>query len=252
LTSANNLALSYLAQGKFTQAQPLILSALDIKRRVLGQEHPNTLTGMYTLALLYLYEGRYSVAESLFIELLEKQQRVLGHEHPNTLTTINDLARLYQSTGRYAEAEPLYVKVLELRRRMMRPQDPDTLASLAALGGLRIQQQRYADAEQLLSEAVTGYQETTSDSWSRYNSQSMLGASLAGQKKYAEAELPLLSGYQGMLQREATIPAFDRPEVERAGQWILQLYQEWRKPEQAAEWRDKLQSAKIFGAATKQ
>ncbi len=176
---------------------------------------------------------------------------MLGQEHPNTLTTINDLARLYQSTGRYAEADPLYVKVLEVRRRMMRAQDPDTLASLASLGGLRIQQQRYADAEPLLSEAVTGYQETTSDSWAPYNSQSLLGASMAGQKKYAEAEPLLLSGYQGMLQREATIPASERLQLERAGQWIVQLYQEWGKPEQAAEWRDKLQGAKIFAAATK-
>ena len=34
-----------------------------------------------------------------------------------------------------------------------------------------------------------------------------MGATLLGQKKYAEAEPLLLAGYEGMKQREAKIPA---------------------------------------------
>jgi len=34
----------------------------------------------------------------------------------------------------------------------------------------------------------------------------MLGAALLGQKKYAEAEPLLIDGYEGMKQREQTIP----------------------------------------------
>jgi hypothetical protein len=97
-------------------------------------------------------------------------------------------------------------------------------------------------AELLLREAVNGYEKAGPDIWRRYNCQSMLGASLADQKKYAEAEALLLSGYQGMLQREATIPASERIELERAGEWIVQLYQDWGKPDKAAEWREKLRT----------
>ena len=54
--------------------------------------------------------------------------------------------------------------------------------------------------------------------------ESLLGASLAGQKKYAEAEPLLLSGYQGMTQRIGTIPAASRFRLEQAGKQIIALY----------------------------
>ena len=86
---------------------------------------------------------------------------------------------------------------------------------------------------------LNGY-ERLWNTWGRYNCESMLGASLAGQKKYAEAEGLLLSGYAGMVQRKATIPAPSRFKLEQAGKWIVQLYQDWGKPDKAAEWRQKL------------
>jgi hypothetical protein len=89
------------------------------------------------------------------------------------------------------------------------------------------------------------------NAWQRFRAESLLGASLAGQKKYAEAEALLLSGYQGILAREATIPAFLRIELDRAGQWIVQLYQDWGKPEQAAEWKEKLDAAKFPAASVR-
>jgi eukaryotic-like serine/threonine-protein kinase len=68
----------------------------------------------------------------------------------------------------------------------------------------------------------------------------LLGASLAGQKKYAEAEPLLVSGYEGMRQRADTVPVYNRSQLEQAGKWIVQLYQDWGQPEKAAEWRAKL------------
>jgi len=71
---------------------------------------------------------------------------------------------------------------------------------------------------------------------------------LAGQKKYVEAERLLLSGYEGVLQRAAKISAYDRVELERGGQWIVQLYRDWGRPEQVSQWNQKLQAAKISTA----
>jgi hypothetical protein len=45
------------------------------------------------------------------------------------------------------------------------------------------------------------------DDWQRFRAESLLGASLAGQKKYAEAEPLLLEGYRGMLTRREQIGA---------------------------------------------
>ena len=85
----------------------------------------------------------------------------------------------------------------------------------------------------------------------RYNCDSILGASLVGQKKFAEAEPLLLAGYDGLIQapvdeRSTTSAAYrlttSRFFPQDAGEWILRLYEDWGKPEQAAEWKRKLRA----------
>ena len=67
----------------------------------------------------------------------------------------------------------------------------------------------------------------------------LVGASLAGQKKYAEAEPLLLEGYQGMVARKDRMEVPDWYHPDRAREWLVQLYQAWGKPEKAAEWKKK-------------
>ncbi|MDJ0726919.1 MAG: tetratricopeptide repeat protein [Prochloraceae cyanobacterium] len=43
-TSLNNLANLYESQGRYSDAEPLYLEALAIVERVLGVNHPNTIT----------------------------------------------------------------------------------------------------------------------------------------------------------------------------------------------------------------
>jgi non-specific serine/threonine protein kinase/serine/threonine-protein kinase len=109
---------------------------------------------------------------------------------------------------------------------------------------LYLNQRKDAEAERLLREALASSEEAKIDTWVRYNCQSLLGASLAGQKKYAESEALLLSGYEGMMQRIGTIPAASRFRLEQAGKQIVDLYRKWGKPQKAAEWRAKLQVTK--------
>jgi hypothetical protein len=172
---------------------------------------------------------------------LDIRRRIFGIDHPDTIKSMNSLANLYRSEGKSAEAETLLASVLEARRRVLGPAHPDTTSVMALLGELRLQQKKYADAEELLREARNNSEKTAADSWERYWSQNLLGASLAGQSQYAEAESLMISGYQGMLQREAAIPLEDRLVLSQAGERIVQLYEKWEKPEKAAEWRQRLQ-----------
>ena len=67
-------------------------------------------------------------------------------------------------------------------------------------------QNQLAEAEPLIREALTIREKTQPDAWTTFNTQSLLGGALLGQKKYAEAEPLLLKGYEGLKQRETTIP----------------------------------------------
>jgi hypothetical protein len=112
--------------------------------------------------------------------------------------------------------------------------------SLIALGKVRLQLRRYVEAEASFRDAMGIYEKAASDVWERYNSQSLLGASLAGQKRFAEAEPLILSGYEELVRRQAAIPAGSRNQVDDAGSRIVNLYQDWGKPEKAVDWRAKL------------
>ena len=59
---------------------------------------------------------------------------------------------------------------------------------------------------------------------------------MAGEQKYADAERLLIDGYQGLVDRKATIPSDTGNPLERARERIFQLYQAWGKPERAGEW----------------
>lgn len=125
----------------------------------------------------------------------------------------------------------------------MGEEHPETLITLASLGQVRVLQKHYPEAESDLRRALTTYEKARPDTWERYNCESVLGASMAGQTRFAEAEPLLVAGYEEMMQRQATMTAADRANLRDAGERIVQLYQHWGKPEQAAEWRIKLKAS---------
>jgi eukaryotic-like serine/threonine-protein kinase len=239
LTLMNNLATLYYRKGEYEQAQPLLAGVLDARRRVLGEEHPSTLVSMNNLAMAYKVGGKLADAESLFSKALASRRRVLGEEHPDTLVSMNNLGTLYATEGRHAQGETLLRPLLEIRRRVAGKTHPDTLNTMVWLGRIRLHRAEYAGAESLLRDALTGY-EASRESWERYTCRSLLGASLAGQKKYAQAEPLLISGYEGMAQRIAAIPGDRRADVEEGGKRIVRLYEVWGKPSKAAEWKARL------------
>jgi len=151
-----------------------------------------------------------------------------------------NLAELFGKEGKYTEAQTLFNQALEGRRRVLGPDHSATIDTLGAIGELRLQQRQYSEAERLLREALSG-QNKMGESWTKYKYQALLGRSLAGQGKYGEAEPLLLSGYDGLVGREASIPWDARPNVGQAAASIIQLYRDWGNTDKLAEWQNKVQ-----------
>jgi CHAT domain-containing protein len=93
----NQQAIELYQQGKYAEAIPLLQQALEIRKKVLGLEHPHTATSLNNLAFLYQAQGNYSAAEPLYLQALEIRKKVLGLEHPHTATSLNNLAVSYWS-----------------------------------------------------------------------------------------------------------------------------------------------------------
>ena len=137
VTSLNNLAALYYSQGRYTEAEPLYIKALELTRRLLGDEHPSVATSLNNLAQLYYSQGRYAEAEPLYLQALELWRRLLGDEHPDVAKSLNKLAGLYDSQGRYAEAEPLFQQALEICEQRLGVNHPHTVTVRESLASLR-------------------------------------------------------------------------------------------------------------------
>ena len=94
-------------------------------------------------------------------------------------------------------AETHAAQALAGRRHALGPEHPDTMAAAADLALAYLSQGKFAESEPLAREALEFNQKKQPDDRQRFRAESLLGASLAGQKKYAEAEPLLLEGYQG-------------------------------------------------------
>ena len=97
------------------------------RERVLGPDHPDTLTSRNNLAAAYRAAGRAAEAIPLHERTLADRERVLGPDHPDTLTSRNNLALAYRAAGRAAEAIPLHERTLADWERVLGPDHPDTL-----------------------------------------------------------------------------------------------------------------------------
>jgi tetratricopeptide (TPR) repeat protein len=110
------LASTYRNQGRWKEAEELDVQVVETRKRVLGTEHPDTLTSIANLASTYRNQGRWKEAEELFVQVVETRKRVLGTEHPHALISIANLASTYRNQGRWKEAEELEVQVVETTR----------------------------------------------------------------------------------------------------------------------------------------
>jgi hypothetical protein len=98
-------------------------------------------------------------------------------------------------------------------------------------------QHRYSESEAMLRTALADWGNPDADDWRPFYGRNLLGAALADQKQYTEAEPLLLSGYKGLKDRAARIPAYQQSKLRDAGSRIVRLYEDWSKPVQAAQWR---------------
>jgi hypothetical protein len=55
------------------------------RRRVLGKDHPDTLTAASNLAVSLRVAREYQAARELFEDILARRRRVLGDNHPETM-----------------------------------------------------------------------------------------------------------------------------------------------------------------------
>jgi len=234
-------------QNKLAEAEPLFREALEIFRSALPNRHPDIARCLYNLARLLQAQNKLAEAEPLMREALEIERAALPVGHPNIVNGLRSLAGLYVRQGKTSEAVPLLKEMIESRRTALPSESPELAGQLANVSFTLITLEVWDEAEPLLREALTIREKVDSDAWTTFNTRSMLGGALLGQKKFAEAETFLLAGYEGMKERQAAIPPEGSNRLPLALERLVQLYTDWHaaEPDQgydakAAQWQQEL------------
>jgi len=186
---ALTIGRTYGNLGLFTQAEPLVRRAADLRRQELGPGHPATHEALLELAAVLLrrgavdeadatlgrvrtrapraaararllagrvlYErGNLDGAEGAMRAAVDELGRAYGQRAPETLQGKGELAFLLSSRGEYDQADALLGLVVDEQRATLGADHPDVAASLNARAMNQRRAGKYAAAEASYREAL--------------------------------------------------------------------------------------------------
>jgi tetratricopeptide (TPR) repeat protein len=140
--------------GKWSEELAVQKVVLDERRRILGEEHPDTIMAMNNLANTLGDQGQLEEAAEMFKKVVEKMRWILGEEHPYTITAMNNLACIFGDQGQLDEAAKMMEEVLKKRRRILGEEHPDTIKAMSNLTGTLRDQGQLDKAAKMMEEVL--------------------------------------------------------------------------------------------------
>ncbi len=149
-------AAEYLqSRGEATPARPLFERAHNLRRSLLGEDHPDTQDAANRVSFNLWVLGHYEQAGRLGEDTLIRMRRVLGEDHPDTLRCASFLAIYLRGLGQYERARQLGEDTLIRCRRILGEDHPDTLRSAYILAVALWALGQYEQARQLGEDTLT-------------------------------------------------------------------------------------------------
>ncbi|MCG8409231.1 MAG: serine/threonine-protein kinase [Phycisphaerales bacterium] len=242
VVALSNLGTDLAETGDYVEAEALLTEALETGRRAesegrKGKWNEAKVFLINNLAALRAYLGRHEEAEALSRELLEMLRERHGDEHPRTVDAVQNLGIGLLRQQRLSEAEPLLRESLAMRRKLFGPKAAVVGKSLHLLAMLERKQGDYVAAEAYCRQALDIRRAELPDGSPRVaETETLLAACLITLGRFEEAE-PLLLNCYSVLEKARTLSS---PITQAALLQLVELYEAWDKPEEAARWREKL------------
>lgn len=260
-------------EGRFPEAEALILESMDALRKMVGTEdHMWVAYSFCRLGNLYKAKGEMERAQAAYLEYLERLRRLpIKHEAGEALY---NLGVIEYARGNYEEAEKRLNEAEELFSRYLGPSYPQIAQFLYYLSSIHCLQGDYARAEAearraleirrqkygpdhpstIISLGLLGKTlisagrparaapylreamekyRATPNRNKRFQLAGILGECLTLLKRYDEAERLLNESY-AIHQCDCSGKS---PEMVEMCQRLVKLYEAWGKPEQGARYR---------------
>ena len=160
----NNQGMSFLNAGRYSEAEPLLLEALEIRERVHGGAHQDVARSLNNLASLYWEQGLYGQAEELHLRSLAIRESLPAIDSAEVAESLSNLGVLYYDLGRYERAEDYLKRSLSLREASLGPNHDDVAISLINLAEVYAVRERYEEAEPLFERCIAIFEQNNGPS----------------------------------------------------------------------------------------
>jgi len=188
----------YGGLGLYDESQPLLEESLNIRRKILGNDNPETLHSISSMGALLIEQGKVSQAESYFREAMEGQIRILGYNDPATFRSMNNYGAILYYQSKFDEAEKYWREALEGRRRVLGETHSETLSSINNLAALLQGRGKLHEAEKLYREGIEIVSRSRGEDHPDYFLlQGNLGQLLFEQERLTEGEAHLQKALEG-------------------------------------------------------
>jgi Tfp pilus assembly protein PilF len=238
--------------GKYESAEELYTAALKTSREIQEGSNLDVAQSLNNMGMLMMDSTHdWDAATAYFEEALDMEREIGAGESLITAETLHSMGvNIYRQGGDMGESVKLLREALAIRRRLLGGSHPDLTKSLNNLAGILQKKGEYEESEVLLREAI----EINRGLYDGKHFQHLLSLRFLGyvyweKKDYDSAEPYFLESLE--LSRE--LLAEDSPLIGASVNTLIELYDEWGKPDKAAEYRNMYRSMNAgpdYGLAT--
>jgi serine/threonine protein kinase len=256
ILTMNWKSMLLVARGQWKDAEDSFREGDKSIRDLVGPEHSETIGNLFNWAVLLHAQGKQNEAGSLLQKCVEFYRKLMP-DSAELAITLYEWGTLLLERGDTKEAEASLREALALQHKRLVADHYNAGQTLVMLGWTLTKLGQPADGEPLLRKGLDiSRKNLPQGDWFTADAESLLGGCLTAQRKYEQAEPLLLSGYKGLLAAAGTPPVTDSwtlrslqsvyaapgappAHLRQALDRIVQLYEAWDKPVQAAQWRAK-------------
>ncbi|RKK93755.1 hypothetical protein BFJ68_g15425 [Fusarium oxysporum] len=217
LETVERFGLFFVEIGRWNDAALSEREVLEKRQRILGDEHPDTISAMNNLANTLSDQGKLDEAALMKREVLEKMQRVLGDEHPDTIKAMSNLAVTLGGQRKLDEAALMKKEVLEKMQRVLGDEHPDTIKAMSNLASTLSDQGKLDETALMEREVLEKRQRIFGDEHpDTIKAMSNLAVTLGDQGKLDEAALMVWE----VLEKRQRILGDEHPDTTWAAEYL--------------------------------
>ena len=156
----DDLAQVYARDQQWPLTKQTYERALEIDRRVLGDDHPRVAMRLNNLAIVAQNIGDLKLAETLYLDAIRRDVKAYGELHPETGAARGNYGLLLLREGRLAEAETQLRGALDVTLKLYNPDNYNVGYARVSLAMLLHDKGDLAASESQFRQALAIYDKT--------------------------------------------------------------------------------------------